>query len=208
MGNFKHSKSEKPEMTMITSSQINPGMTIGVDDHFYQVISSVKVTATKSTPFIKAKLKDLITQKILEKSFKLDQSIFEVVLIERDLEFLYFEKEDEGREGYLFLDTKTLEQILVPSEVIGDRANYLKEGINVKAIGYQSTVFSVELPQFLELVITKTEMPNESSPLSNLSNATKMADLETGAKIEVPLFVEAGDIVKIDTYTNEYIQRV
>ena len=98
-----------------------------------------------------------------------------------------------------------LEQVLVPAAVIGDRMNYLKEGIDVKAMCYGPSIFSVELPQFLELVVVKTETAESASPLAN---ATKIAALETGAKIDVPLFVETGDIVKVDTHTNEYIQRV
>jgi len=110
----------------------------------------------------------------------------------------------EGKD-YLFLDIGSLEQVLVPSSVIEDKVNYLKEGIELKAMFYGTSIFSVELPQFLELMVVKTEAGEAAV---NVANATKVAVLETGAKIEVPLFVESGDIVKVDTHTNEYIQRV
>jgi len=94
---------------------------------------------------------------------------------------------------------------LVPSLVIGDKVNFLKEGIELKAMFYGTSIFSVELPQFLELMVVKTE---ESESAVHVANATKLAILETGAKVEVPMFIESGDIIKVDTQTNEYIQRV
>lgn len=185
---------------MMTSNQIAPGVILSVDGKIYRVESAVKVTVAKGVPFIKTKLKNLISDDMVEKNFKLNQPVEEVSLTERRLEFLYLEGKD-----YLFLDIGNLEEILVPSGVIGDKVNYLKEGIEIKAVFYGDTIFSVELPQFLELMVVKTE-PSESA--SSAANATKTAILETGAKIEVPMFVESGDIIKVDTHTNEYIQRV
>ena len=114
--------------------------------------------------------------------------------------FKFFEGKD-----YLFLDIGNLEQVLVSPDVIGDKVHYLKEGTELKAMFYGATIFSVELPQFLELMVVKTEDSNDAV---HVANATKIAILETGARIEVPLFVESGDIIKADTQTNEYIQRV
>ena len=185
---------------MTNSNQMSPGMTISLNGQIYRVESCVKVSVAKGNPFIKTKLKNLMSDETIEKNFKLGQPVSEVALAERKLEYLYL----EGRD-YLFLDVGNLEQVLVPGTVIGDRVNYLKEGIDVKAMCYGTSIFSVELPQFLELMVVKTESTEAASPLSN---ATKIAVLETGAKINVPLFIETGDIVKIDTYTNDYIQRV
>lgn len=185
---------------MTTSNQIAPGMTISVDGKIYRVESCVKVTVAKGVPFIKTKLKDLMTEEIIEKNFKLGQTIQDVSLLEKRLEYLYLEGKD-----YLFLDIGNLEQVLVPSAIIGDKVNYLKEGIELKAMFYGNAIFSVELPQFLEIMVVKTE--NSDSP-AHLANSTKTAVLETGAKVEVPLFVESGDIIKVDSHTNEYIQRV
>ena len=185
---------------MVQSNQMNPGMILSIGKKLFRVESSVKVTVPKGTPFIKTKLCDLSTNKITEKNFKVDQDVSEVNLNERPLEFLY----KEGKE-FLFLDVKTLEQTLVPSPVVGDKINYLKEGIEVSAAFYGDTVFSIELPQFLEIMVSTTEGDQELSPLSN---ATKIGVLETGAKVEVPPFIEPGDIIKVDTKTNEYIQRV
>ena len=182
---------------MTTANQITPGMTLNMDGKIFRVESSVKVTVAKGTPFVKTKLRNLITEEIIERNFKLDQVVQEVSLLERALEFLY----PEGNE-FLFLDIGNLEQVLVPSEVLSDKVHYLKEGIQVKAMFYGDTIFAVELPQFLEIMVVKME------PSSSETGTTKRAVLETGAKVEVPLFVESGDVIKVDTQANEYIQRV
>lgn len=185
---------------MVLSNQIHPGMVISVNGNLYRVDSSVKVTVAKGTPFIKAKLRDITSNQLVEKSFKLNQNIKDVSFVERRLEFLYLEGSD-----YLFLDIGNLDQVLVPSEVVGDKVNFLKEGVDVQASFYGDTVFAVELPQFLELMVAKTE---DGDGRSSGANGTRIAVLETGAKIEVPPFIEVGDIIKVDTKTNEYIQRV
>lgn len=184
----------------LTSNQVTPGIMISLDHKIYRVESAVKVTVAKGTPFIKTKLKDMMSDEVIEKNFKEGQTIQEVHLDERELGYLYI----EGK-GYLFLDIGNLEKVLVSKEIIGDKVNYLKEGIEVKAMFYGDAIFSVELPQFLELMIVKLESDDK---VSQMTNSTKTAFLETGAKIEVPLFVEVGDIVKVDTISNEFIQRV
>ena len=183
-----------------TTTQLTPGMTIDVDGQIFRVDSCVKVSSPKGPAFMKAKLRDLVSDDVTEKNFKLNQPLQEVHLQEHDLEFLYPEKE-----GYLFLDIINLEQVTVPHEILGGKINYLKEGIAVKAVLHKSQIFSVELPQFLELMIIKTESTEEAIAMSS---STKKATLETGAVLDVPLFIETGDVIKVDTQSNEYIQRV
>ena len=184
----------------LTSNQMTPGIMISVDGKIYRVESAVRVTVAKGTPFIKTKLKDLMSDQIIEKNFKEGQTVQEVTLDERSMEFLYI----EGKE-YLFLDTGNLEKVQVPKSIIGDKVNYIKEAIEIKAMFYGDSIFSIELPQFLELMVVKTETDDKPQ---QVSGTTKVAFLETGAKIDVPLFIESGDIVKVDTVTNEFIQRV
>lgn len=184
----------------LTSNQMTPGIMISLDKKIYRVESAVKVTVAKGTPFIKTKLKNMMSDEVIEKNFKEEQTIQEVHLEQRHLEYLYMEGKD-----YLFVDIGNLEQVLVTKAIIGDKVNYIKEGIEVKAMFYGESIFSVELPQFLELMIIKTD---STEKVSQMSNSTKTAFLETGAKIEVPLFVEMGDIIKVDTMENEFIQRV
>lgn len=185
---------------MITSSQITPGVTLSINRKLYRVESAVKVTVRKGAPFIKTKLRDLNNNQIIEKNFKLNESLQDAALEEKSLEFLYIEGKD-----FLFLGIKDLVQVLVPSHVIQEKALFLKEGVQVRGSFYGDTVFAIELPQFLELMVATTEGEAEASPLTH---AMKVATLETGAKIEVPPFIESGDIIKVDTKTKEYIQRV
>jgi elongation factor P len=175
-------------------------MTLSLNGKLYRVESCIKVTVPKGTPFIKTKLRDLTSQDLVEKNFKLNQPIKDVSLIERKLEYLYLEGKD-----YLFLDIGNLEQVLIPASIMGSTVTYLKEGVDLKASFYGDTVFAVEVPQFLELLVVKTEQLSEAK---KEASGTKVAILETGAKIEVPPFIEAGDIIKVDTKTGEYIQRV
>lgn len=187
-------------MGTTTSNQIAPGMTISLDGNIYRVESCVKVTVAKGVPFFKTKLKNLLSEEVVEKSFKLNQPVQDVSLEERKLEYLYLEGKD-----YLFLDVGNLEQVLVPASIVLDKINYLKEGIGVKAMFYGNMIFSIELAQFLELMVVRIE---EGQSAAHLANATRIAVLETGARIEVPMFIEVGDVIKVDTSTNEYIQRV
>ena len=120
-----------------------------------------------------------------------------ILVKDKKLEFLY----TEGK-GYLFLDITSLDQVLVDSSIIGKKSNYLKEGTDIKASFCGESVISVELPQYLELMVAYVESERDEG------KSVKMAQLETGAKIEVPPFIEVGDIIKVDTRIEEYIQRV
>lgn len=184
---------------MTTSNQITPGMILSIEDKMYRVESMVRVTVPKGTPFIKTKLREVNSGKVIEKNFKLNQSVTEVALAERRLEFLYMEGPN-----YLFLDIGNLDHVNVPPTVVGKQAHYLKEGVDLKAAFYSNTVFSIELPQFLELMVSKIE----GEKAKGAAAPTRIAILETGARIEVPPFIEVGDIIKVDTRTHEYIQRV
>lgn len=183
---------------MVASNNISPGMILSINGNLYRVESCVKVTVAKGTPFIKTKLRDLASNELVERSFKLDQNVKDVSLIDRRMEYLYVEGKD-----HLFIDIGNLEQVLVAAAIVGNRVNYLKEGVDVKASFYGDTIFAIELPQFLELMVGKVEGGEGRG-----TNATRIAVLETGAKIEVPPFIEVGDIIKVDTKTDEYIQRV
>lgn len=182
---------------MTTANQITPGMTLNIDGKIFRVESSVKVTIAKGVPFVKTKLRNLVTEEVIERNLKLDQIVQEVSLLERTLEFLY----PEGKE-YLFLDIGNLENVLVPANILAEKIHFLKEGIEVKAMFYGDTIFAVELPQFLEIMVVKTE------GVSGETSTTKKAVLETGAKVEVPLFIESGDVIKVDTHLGDYVQRV
>ncbi len=183
---------------MVLSNHLNPGMILSISGKLYKVESAIKVTTPKGAPFIKAKLRALTSQEAVEKSFKLNQTLQDVTLQEKRLEYLYI----EGK-NYLFMDVNTLELIQIPAHIVGEKENYLKEGVELTASYHGEAIFAVELPQFLELMVAKVEEKKE-----NVANNTCTAVLETGAKIEVPLFIDTGDIIKVDTQTDEYVQRV
>lgn len=186
---------------MAATDNIVPGMVLSIGRKLYQVEEAVKVEAPKGAPFIKAKLRDLATKKLSEKNFKLNQTVDTVSPVNHQLEYLYVEGKD-----YLFMDIDSLEQILVPEKIVGPGINYLKEGTQISASLYGDVVINVELPQFVELMVVRTEGEGEED--SPLPNASRVAHLESGAAIEVPPFIEMGDIIKVDTNTDEYIQRV
>lgn len=185
---------------MAQINQIVPGITININGEIFRVESCVKISGTKGSAFIKTKLRNLMTEEISEKNFKPNQEVKEVSLIEHTIEYLYPEGKD-----YLFLDIDNLEKVLVSSKVLLDKINFLKEGIRVKAFFYGESVFSIELPMYLELMVVKALTGEEKA---SVSNTTKEIVLETGATVSVPLFIEVGDIIKIDTTINEFIQRV
>jgi len=186
---------------MVKSNQIAPGMVLSIGGKLFRVESSVKVTVSKGAPFIKTKLKNLKTGATVEKNFKLDQSVDDVAFAERNLEYLYMENKD-----YVFLDIENLKQVVVSADVVGSKMNFLKEGVQLQGRVYGETIFSLELPQFLELMVVKID--GDESQKVPVSNATRIATLETGAKLVVPPFIEVGDIIKVDTINAEYVQRV
>jgi len=184
----------------IASSQVSSGMVLSLDGKIYRVESITKVNLPKGVPFIKAKLKCLASEEVCEKNFKPDQLVEEVMVSERNLEYLY----PEGG-GHLFLDIDYLEHVSVSKEIVGDKIHYLKEGIQVKAILYGTQVFSIELPPFLELMVVKIE---ESDSQFSISDTDRTATLETGGVVKVPLFIAMGDVIKVDTQNGEFIQRI
>ena len=184
---------------MIKSNLIVPGMIISIGKMIFRVESAVMVTVSRGVPFIKTKLKNLMSDELVEKNFKQDQEVEEVKLIERLIEYLYM----EGK-NHLFIDIEELENVQIDQTMIEDKVQFLKEGVQLKAMFYGDQIFSIELPQFLELMVIKSEDSSEGI----MSSTNKVALLETGARIEVPLFIESGDIIKVDTQAKEYVQRV
>lgn len=185
---------------MILASQLTSGMTIMIGKEPFKVEHVVKVSATKANPFIKAKLRHMMTQKQSEKNFRPNQEIEEVVLSDHRLEYLY-----PKEASHVFLDLNTLDIVSVTKDIISDSEVYLKEGIEVKGLCYGSALFAVEVPQFLELMVSGIATKGEGG---RNGGGVRIATLETGAKIEVPPFVDVGDVIKVDTRSKEYIQRV
>lgn len=176
-------------------------MILSIDQQLYFVESVTKGTKAKPDA-VRVKLRHFATEKTLEKTFQANDSLKDVSLSERTLEFLYPELEQ-----FLFLDIETLDEVMIPQGVIGPRIEYMKAGVQVRASAYSDAIVAIELPQFLELMVADVEDHFVEAGMTG-AVPSKSATLETGAQLRVPSFVEVGDVIKIDTRAEEYIQRI
>ena len=184
---------------MISAGDFKNGITLEIDGNVCQIVEFQHVKPGKGAAFVRTKYKNIITGSVLEKSFRPTEK-FPAARIERvDMQYLYADGD-----LYNFMDVNTYEQIALSTDVVGDALKFVKENETVKVCSYNGKVFSVEAPLFVELEITDTEPGFKGD---TATGATKPATLETGAQINVPLFVNQGDRVKIDTRTGEYLSR-
>ncbi|MBQ2253452.1 MAG: elongation factor P [Clostridia bacterium] len=185
---------------MVTAGDFRNGVTFEMDGNVMQVIEFQHVKPGKGAAFVRTKLRNVISGAVVEKTFSPTEK-FESAFVERkDMQFLY---EDSGL--YYVMDNDTYEQIPLGSDVIGNAFRFVKESMNVRVLSYKGNVFGVEPPMFVELEVTATE-PGVKGDTA--TGASKPATLETGAEIKVPLFINEGDVLKIDTRTGEYLERV
>ena len=184
---------------MLTAGDFRNGITFDMDGQVFQVIEFQHVKPGKGAAFVRTKFKNVITGAVVEKSFNPTDK-FENAFIERkEYEYLY----NDG-ELYYFMDSETYEQIPLDASKLGDNFKFVKENDIVKLMSYKGNVFCVEPPMFVTLEITETEPGVKGDTATNV---TKSATLETGAVIKVPIFINEGEKVKIDTRTGEYMER-
>ncbi len=185
---------------MIMAGDFRNGITLEIDGVVYQVIEFQHVKPGKGAAFVRTKLKNIIDGGVIERSFRPSEK-FPTAMIERvEMQYLYA---DGGL--YYFMNTETYDQIGLNEETIGDALKFVKENDMVKVCSYNGNVFSVEPPLFVELEVTETE-PGVKGDTA--TGSYKPATVETGAQVQVPLFVNQGDKIKIDTRTGEYLSRV
>ena len=185
---------------MVSAGDFRNGLTIEYDGGVYQVIEFQHVKPGKGTAFGRTKLKNSKSSGVVEKSFRPTEK-FENAHIERkDMQYLY---SDSGM--YNFMDTETFDQIALSEDQIGDSLKFVKENEMVKILSHNGEVFAIEPPLFVELEVTETEPGIKGD---TATGATKPSTVETGANVLVPLFVNQGDIIQIDTRTGEYMKRV
>ena len=184
---------------MVMAGDFRNGVTFDMDGQVFQVIEFQHVKPGKGAAFVRTKYRNVKTGAVVERTFNPNDKFEQVRLERRDMQFLY-------RDGDLYhlMDVDNYEQLPFPADVLGDAVKFLKENMICKVISYKGSVFGVEPPIFVELEITECE-PGVRGDTAQ--NATKTAILETGASIRVPLFVNQGDRVKIDTRTGEYMER-
>ena len=176
------------------------GTTFEMDGNVFKVVEFQHVKPGKGSAFVRTKLKNVITGAVIEKTFNPSEKYPGAEIEKRDMQYLY---QDGGL--YYFMDNNTYEQIPLNEEQIGDALKYMKENMDMKILSYKGKVFAVEPPMFVELEVTYTE-PGFSRNTTTTSG--KPAKLENGLEISVPLFVEIGDKIRIDTRTGEYMERV
>lgn len=176
------------------------GTTFEMDGGVFRVVEFQHVKPGKGSAFVRTKLKNVISGAVIEKTFNPSEKYPGAEIEKRDMQYLY---EDGGL--YYFMDNETYEQIPLNEEQIGDALKFMKENMDMKILSYKGKVFAVEPPMFVELEVTYTE-PGFSGNTTTTSG--KPAKLENGLEISVPLFVEIGDKLRIDTRTGEYMERV
>ena len=185
---------------MISAGDFRNGVTVEIDGNVCQIVEFQHVKPGKGAAFVRTKYKNIITGAVLEKSFRPTEK-FPTARIERvDMQYLY---NDGGL--YYFMIVETFDQIGLTEEQVGDSLKFVKENEMVKICSHNGNVFAIEPPLFVELLVTETE-PGFAG--NTAQGATKPATVETGAEVYVPLFVDTGDVIKIDTRTGEYLSRV
>ncbi len=185
---------------MVSAGDFRNGITVEIDGNIYQIIEFQHVKPGKGAAFVRTKLKNIISGGVVERTFRPTEK-FENAHIDRvDMQYLY----SDG-DLYYFMDVNTYDQIALNQDQIGDALKFVKENEMVKICSYKGNVFSVEPPLFVELEVTDTEPGFKGD---TATGATKPATVETGATVNVPLFVDQGDKIKIDTRTGEYLSRV
>ena len=184
---------------MITAGDFRNGMTFEEDGNVMQIIEFQHVKPGKGAAFVRTKVRNVITGSVVEKTYN-PTAKFPTAFVERkDMEYSY----NDG-DLYYFMDTETWEQIPINKSVLGDSFKFVKENMVCKVLSYKGNVFGIEPPNFVELKVTKTDPGFKGD---TATNATKPATLETGAEIKVPLFIDEGEVIQIDTRTGEYMGR-
>jgi elongation factor P len=184
---------------MYSTSDFRNGLKILLETLPYEIVYFQHVKPGKGGAFVRTKLKNLLNGAVVEKTFRAGEKLAVPDVQDVDMQYLY----NDG--SFHFMHMETFEQIQVPSEIVGDRALWLKENTLVRVLLFNGSVISIELPAFIQLMVTDCDPGLKGD---TVSGATKPAKLETGASVQVPLFICQGDTLKIDTRTGQYVERV
>ena len=185
---------------MVTAGDFKNGLTIEIDGQVCQIVEFQHVKPGKGAAFVRTKYKNIISGSVVETSFRPTDKFENAHIDRQDMQYLY---SSDGM--YNFMDTETYEQISITEEDAGDAMKFVKENETVKVCSYKGKVFSVEPPMSVVLEVTETDPGFKGN---TATNATKPAIVETGAQVMVPLFVEVGESIQIDTRTGEYLKRM
>lgn len=185
---------------MISVNDLKTGLTLDIDGGLWNVVEFMHVKPGKGAAFVRTKLKNAETGNVIEKTFRAGEKVAKATLDKRDMQYLYKEGND-----FVMMDLETYEQLTVSSDKIGDGVKYLKENMNVAILLHGTNIIGVDIPNFVELEVIDTP-PAEKG--NTAQGGTKPATLETGAVVNVPFFVTTGTVIRVDTRTNEYLDRV
>ena len=188
------------EETMVSAGDFRNGLTVEIEGIVYQIIEFQHVKPGKGAAFVRTKLKNIKSGGVVEKTFRPTEKCPQARIDRKDMQYLYADGD-----LFYFMDVETYDQIALSSADIGDALKFVKENEMCKVCSHNGSVFAVEPPLFVELVITDTEPGFKGD---TATGATKPATVETGAVVQVPLFVNQNDVIKIDTRTGEYLSRV
>ena len=184
---------------MISAGDFRNGATFEMDGSVYSIIEFQHVKPGKGAAFVRTKIRNVITGAVVERTFSPDEKYPTAFVERKDMEYLY----SDG-DLYYFMDNETYEQAPINSSILGDSFKFVKENMVCKVLSYKGDVFGVEPPNFVELEVTHTEPGVKGN---TATNTLKPATLETGAEVRVPLFINEGERIRIDTRTGEYMER-
>ena len=183
----------------ISTNDLKNGITLDLPEGLFSVVEFQHVKPGKGGAFVRTKLKNVRTGAVLERTYRADEKLEQAIIDKREMQFLYMDGSD-----YVFMDTGTYDQMHASRAALGDAANFLKEGDSAVLQMYRSEIVGVDLPAAVELTVSETEPGVQGD---RVSGARKPATLETGLVIQVPLFVNTGDRVKVDTRSGDYLTR-
>lgn len=184
---------------MVSAGEFRNGVTFEEDGNVYQIVEFQHVKPGKGAAFVRTKIRNVITGGVVEKTYRPDDKYPKAHIERKDMQYLY-----QDGELYYFMDTETYDQTPLSEAQLGDSLKFVKENEIVKLLIYKDNVFGVEPPNFVELTVTETEPGFKGD---TTTGAQKPATLETGATISVPLFIDIGDVIRVDTRTGTYMER-
>ena len=184
---------------MMSAGDFRNGVTFEFEGNVFQVIEFQHVKPGKGAAFVRTKIKNVITGGVVEQTFNPTTKVEKAHIERKDMEYLY---ESDGL--YYFMDQETYDQVPLSKDQLGDSLKFVKENMTVTIVSHKGNVFSVEPPTFVELQVTETEPGVKGDTATNV---TKAATVETGAEVKVPMFINEGDMIRIDTRVGEYMER-
>ena len=184
---------------MVVAGDFRNGVTFDMDGAVFQIVEFQHVKPGKGAAFVRTKIRNVITGAVIEKTFNPSDKFPTAYIERKDMQYLY----SDG-DLYYFMDNETYENIPINADKLGDNFKFVKENTDVKVLSYKGVVFGVEPPFFIELQVTATEPGVRGDTATNV---TKPATLETGAEVRVPIFINEGDMIRLDTRTGEYMER-